>query len=80
MLQAKTKEQKEHIEGIVKKYTTENTTQYCKFISADVYKNYEELVEINLFCNDCDGLLSVDIRFDMMAEIVDYLREQNKTT
>ena len=75
MLEAKTKEQSEHVESIVKKYVT--NTQCCQFLSADVYRNYEESVEINLKCEDCDCLLSVDVRFDMMAEIVDYLREQN---
>jgi len=77
MLQARTKEQNEHIEGIVKKYVDVNT-QNSKFVSADVYKNFEELVEINLRCEDCDELLSIDIRFDMMAEIVDYLRKENE--
>lgn len=76
MLQAKTKEQREHVEKIVEKNTT--NTQNCHFLSADVYRNYEESVEMNLKCMDCDCILSVDIRFDMMAEIVDYLREQNK--
>lgn len=75
MLQAKTKKQKEYIENIVKKYVT--NTQCCQFLSADVYRNFEESVEINFKCSDCDCLLSVDVRFDMMAEIVDYLREQN---
>ncbi len=77
MLQAKTKEQREHIEETVRKYI--NPVQgCCRFVSADVYVNYEELVEINLRCEDCDNDVSVDLRFDMMAAIVDYLREQNK--
>lgn len=74
MLEAKTKEQREHVENIVKKYVT--ILQCCQFLSADVYSNYEESVEINLKCADCDCVLSVDVRFDMMAEIVDYLRKQ----
>lgn len=75
MLQATAKEQIEHVENIVEKYVT--NTQCCQFLSADVYRNYGESVEINLMCSDCDCLLSVDVRFDMMAEIVDYLRSQN---
>lgn len=75
MLQAKTKKQREHVENIVKNYIT--NTQCCQFLSADVYRNYEESVEINLKCADCDCCLSVDVCFDMMAEIVDYLRVQN---
>lgn len=31
-----------------------------------------------LMCEDCNCELSVDIPFGMMAEIVDYLMEQNK--
>lgn len=76
MLEAKTKEQREHVEEITQKYIT--NTEYCSFLSAYVYSNYEESVEINLKCEDCDNDVSVDVRFDMMAEIVDYLREQNK--
>ena len=76
MLETKTKEQRIHIEEIVRKYI--NPIQNgCRFVSADVYVNYGELVEINLRCEDCDNNVSVDLRFDMMAEIVDYLREQN---
>lgn len=42
---------------------------------ANVYRNCNDVVEINIKYEDAD--LSIDIPFDMMAEIVDYLREQN---
>ena len=76
MLETKTKEQRKHIEETVRKYINPRQ-RCCRFISADVYVNYGELVEINLRCEDCDNHVSVDLQFDMMAEIVDYLREQN---
>lgn len=76
MLEAKTEEQREHIEEIVRNYINKKQ-EYCDFVSANVCKNYKELLEINLSCEDCDNEMSVDIRFDMMAEIVDYLRMQN---
>ena len=75
MLEAKTKEQREHVENIVKKYMID--THYCQFLDVNVYRNYKESVEIGLKCDDCDSLLYVDVLFDMMEEIVDYLREQN---
>ena len=35
-------------------------------------------MEINIKCQDCKNELSIDIPFDMMAEIVDYLRSVNR--
>jgi hypothetical protein len=77
MLEAKTEEQREHVENIVKKYMID--THYCQFLDVNVYRNYKESVEISLKCDDCDSLLYVDVLFDMMAEIVDYLRSVNKS-
>ena len=77
MLKAKTKEQREHVESIVKK-RIHHLQDCCFFEDAKLYLNCQELVEINLTCLDCDSSICVDIPFDMMAEIVDYLREQNK--
>lgn len=77
MLKTKTKEQRNHIEDIAEKYLRTSYREYCNFIYCNVYKNDDDNMELNLRCNDCQSELSVDIPFDMMAEIVDYLREQN---
>jgi hypothetical protein len=74
MLQVKTKEQRDYVEEIVEKHI-EQVQDYCDFNYANVYSNCNDVVEINLKYGDAD--LSIDIPFDMMAEIVDYLREQN---
>lgn len=79
MLQAKTREQANCIEEIVGKCLKQSRTRYGKFLYGNVYKNATDLVEINLTCGDCDNYLSIDIPFDMMAEIVDYLRKENET-
>ena len=78
MLEAKTKEQRNHIEGIAEKYLRTSYRDSCDFLYCNVYKNDDDNIELNLRCNDCYVSLCVDIPFDMMAEIVDYLRrEQN---
>ena len=74
MLQAKTKEQRDYVEEIVEKHI-EQTQDGCKFGYACVYTNCNDVVVINLKHKDAD--LYIDLPFDMMAEIVDYLREQN---
>lgn len=74
MLQTKTREQREIVEEIVEKHI-EQIQDGCKFGYACVYGNCNDVVEINLKYEDAD--LSIDLPFDMMAEIVDYLREQN---
>ena len=79
MLQAKTREQADCIERVVDKYLKQSQPQYCKFLYGNVYKNATDLVEINIMCGDCDNYLSIDIPFDMMAEIADYLRKENET-
>lgn len=77
MLEAKTREQANCIEEIVGKYLKPLSTQDFKFLYGHVYKNDNDLVEINITCGGCYNYISIDIPFDMMAEIVDYLREQN---
>jgi len=74
MLEAKTKEQRDYIEEIVEKHI-ERIQYGCKFSYANVYSNCNDVVEINIVHEHDD--LSIDIPFDMMAEIVDYLRSQN---
>lgn len=74
MLEAKTEEQREFVEEIVEKHI-EETQDNCNFYRACVYRNCNDVVEINLKYEDAD--LSIVLQFDMMAEIVDYLREQN---
>jgi len=74
MLQAKTRIQRDYVEGIVEKHI-ERIQDGCKFSYANVYSNCNDVVEINIVHEHDD--LSIDIPFDMMAEIVDYLREQN---
>lgn len=75
MLQAKTEEQRNYVEEIVKKHI-EATQDNCNFYRACVYGNCNDVVEINLKYEDAD--LSIDIPFDMMAKIVDYLRKENE--
>ena len=77
MLQTKTKEQRNHIEDIAEKHLKTSYREFCDFLHCNVYENYDDTMELNLRCHDCQSELSVDIPFDMMAEIVDYLREQN---
>lgn len=77
MLQAKTEEQRNHIEDIAEKHLKTSYREYCDFLYCNVCKNDDDIMELNLRCDDCLSELSVDIPFDMMAEIVDYLREQN---
>ena len=74
MLEAKTKEQREFVEEIVEK-CIEPIQNNCVFGYSCVYSNCNNVVEINLKYEDAD--LSIDLPFDMMAGIVDYLREQN---
>lgn len=74
MLEAKTKEQRDCVEEIVEK-RIEEAQDNCNFYRACVYSNCNDVVEINLKYEDAD--LSIDLPFDMMAEVVDYLREQN---
>jgi len=74
MLKAKTKEQRDFVEEIVEKHI-ESVQNNCDFCYACVYGNCNDVVEINLKYEDAD--LSIDLPFDMMAGIVDYLREQN---
>ena len=75
MLQAKTEEQRNYVEEIVEKHI-EATQDNCNFYRACVYGNCNDVVEINLKYEDAD--LSIDIPFDMMAKIVDYLRKENE--
>lgn len=75
MLEAKTREQRDYVERIVEKHIAQTQNQ-CKFSYANVYSNCNDVVEINLKYENAD--LSVDLPFDMMAEIVDYLRKENK--
>ena len=75
MLQAKTEEQRNYVEEIVEK-RIEATQDNCNFYRACVYRNCNDVVEINLKHEDAD--LSIDLPFDMMAEIVDYLRKENE--
>lgn len=77
MLKAKTIEQRNHIEDIAEKHLKTSYREYCDFLYCNVYKNDDDNMELNLRCGDCFASLCVDIPFDMMAEIVDYLREQN---
>lgn len=77
MLEAKTKEQRNHIEDIAEKHLKTSYREYCDFLYCNVCENDDDIMELNLRCDDCQNELSVDIPFDMMAEIVDYLREQN---
>lgn len=77
MLEAKTIEQRNHIEDIAEKNLRRSYRDSCDFLHCDVYKNDSGNMELNLRCNDCYVSLCVDIPFDTMAEIVDYLREQN---
>ena len=74
MLQAKTKEQRDCVEEIVEKRIA-SIQNNCIFDYACVYNNCNDVVEINLKYEDAD--LSIDLPFDMMAGIVDYLRSQN---
>lgn len=75
MLEAKTDEQRDYVEEIVEKRIAPIQNN-CVFGFACVYRNCNDVVEINMKYEDAD--LSIDLPFDMMAEIVDYLREQNK--
>lgn len=77
MLEAKTDEQRNHIEDIAEKYLETSYREYCDFLYCNVFSNENHIIELNLRCEDCRNELSVEIPFDMMAEIVDYLREQN---
>lgn len=78
MLQTKTKEQRNHIKDIAEKHLKTSYREFCDFLHCYVYENYDGSMELNLRCHDCQSELSVDIPFDMMAEIVDYLREQKQ--
>ena len=77
MLEAKTDKQRNHIEDIAEKYLKTSYREYCDFLYCNVPGNVNHIIELNLRCEDCNNELSVDIPFGMMAEIVDYLREQN---
>ena len=78
MLQAKTKEQQNHIEEIANKHLHQTHCEYCDYTYSSVYRNDSDVMEINIKCQDCKNELSIDIPFDMMAEIVDYLRSVNR--
>ena len=78
MLQAKTEEQRNRIEEIANKHLHSTHCEYCDYTYGNVYKNCNEVIEINIKCQDCKNELCIDIPFDMMAEIVDYLRSVNK--
>jgi hypothetical protein len=69
MLQA-SKEQQEHITEIVEKHLPEGEASPWGY-------GDNEAVTIYVPYDDGYGEECVDIPFDMMAEIVDYLREQN---
>lgn len=71
MLQA-SKEQQEHITEIINNSFKEGIEEPS---------GYANETDITLWIPYDDGYdkVCVDIPFDMMAEIVDYLREQNKT-
>lgn len=78
LLEAKTKEQREYIEDVFAKHMKRNNEQCC-FVSANVYSNYNDCVEISLICEDCDSQISFDIPFSVMSKVVDYLRNSNQT-
>jgi len=62
MLEVNTKEQKAYIKSLVEKESCDGDVTIC-----NDFVNYR-----------VDCCFDVDISFDTMAEIVDYLREQNK--
>ena len=62
MLQAKTEEQKSHIEMLLDEHG-----------DGDIMC-YEDGILFRV-----DSVFDIDIDFDQMAEIVDYLRKQNKS-
>lgn len=72
-LQAKTKEQQEHI--------TEIINNSFKQQGIEELSGYANETDITLWIPYDDGYdkVCVDVPFGMMAAIVDYLREQNKT-
>ena len=71
MLQTKTKEQQEHI--------TEIINDSFKQQGIEDLSGYANETDITLWIPIDGGYdeVCVDVPFDMMAEIVDYLREQN---
>jgi len=75
MLRAKTIEQRKHIEDIVEEHL--RTIYQDSFVNCKVYENDDNNIKIGFRCEDCYARFCVDIPFDMMAEIVDNLREQN---
>jgi hypothetical protein len=70
MLEAKTKEQQEHITEIVEKYFPKGKASP---------RGYGDNEEVTIYVPYDDGYDEecIDIPFDMMAEITDYLRSQN---